>query len=163
MKKIVYNVDICNACFKGHAACAQVQSDKEGLSCRKMKRVENPVTNSFRLITESCRHWEDPTCWNNCAHDVFSVDPITGFVITNDENCIGCQICSFVCPFDVPKNDENCIGCQICSFVCPFDVPKFLNEKIVKCDGCNDRVKAGLLPACVEACESHALRLIDCK
>lgn len=39
----------------------------------------------------------------------------------------------------------------------------FQMKKIVKCDGCNDRVKAGLLPACVEACESHALRLIDCK
>ena len=142
MKKIVYNMDLCNACFKCHASCAKVHSDKEGLSCRKMKRVENPVTNSFRLITESCRHCEDPTCMNNCSHDVFSVDPETGFVLTND---------------------ENCIGCQICSFVCPFDVPKFLNEKIVKCDGCNDRVKAGLLPACVEACESHALRLIDCK
>ncbi len=70
------------------------------------------------------------------------MDPETGFVITHE---------------------ENCIGCQICSFVCPFDIPKFANEKLVKCDGCNDRVKAGLLPACVEACESHALRIVDLK
>ncbi|WP_300278887.1 4Fe-4S dicluster domain-containing protein [Peptacetobacter sp.] len=140
MKNIIYNIGLCNGCFDCHTACAKIHSDKGGQSCRKMKRIDNPIDNSLKLITDACRHCDDPTCANNCPQFALSVDPITGFVILDE---------------------DKCIGCQICSFVCPFDVPKFINGKMVKCDGCNDRVKKGLLPACVESCERNALQLVE--
>ena len=37
---------------------------------------------------------------------------------------------------------------------CPFGAPRYRESdgKMVKCDGCNTRVKNGLQPACVRAC-----------
>ena len=42
---------------------------------------------------------------------------------------------------------------------CPFGAPRYRKSdgKMEKCDGCNERVKAGLKPACVRACSFGAL------
>ena len=46
------------------------------------------------------------------------------------------------------------------SMACPFGAPKFDPQgKIVKCDGCADRVRRGYLPACVRVCPTGALTL----
>ena len=43
---------------------------------------------------------------------------------------------------------------------CPHGAPVMdLNGKMSKCDGCNERVKAGLSPACVAVCPFDALKL----
>ena len=59
----------------------------------------------------------------------------------------------------------KCIACAMCAMVCPFDVLTFHaladgpSPRIVavKCDGCIERVRAGRIPACVEACKVGAL------
>ena len=62
--------------------------------------------------------------------------------------------------FVVAAHRSRCIGCKKCAKVCPYDVPRFdADRKIVKCDGCADRVACGLEPACVRACNTGALRL----
>ena len=42
---------------------------------------------------------------------------------------------------------------------CPFGAPRYRKSdgKMVKCDGCNTRVKNGLQPACVHSCPTGAL------
>ncbi|HID88409.1 MAG TPA: hydrogenase 2 operon protein HybA [Anaerolineales bacterium] len=56
---------------------------------------------------------------------------------------------------------ERCIGCRYCMVACPFGVPKFEWEKplpfIHKCTFCEDRLEAGLEPACAEACPAGAI------
>lgn len=45
--------------------------------------------------------------------------------------------------------------------VCPVQAPVVDRDgKAPKCDGCRQRVKAGLLPACVKVCPMKALELI---
>ena len=135
-------MSLCDGCFKCHAACADAHPDKDGQSCRKIRKITNPVNNSMRLITDACKHCEEPICANNCPQFAISRDEETGFMIVDE---------------------DKCIGCKICSLVCPHDIPKFVNGKMLKCDGCNDLVKAGKLPACVAACDKKALRLVDDK
>lgn len=57
--------------------------------------------------------------------------------------------------------EENCMGCRLCMYSCPFDVPKFEYEspipKIQKCNLCYDRYVMGKIPACVEVCPTEAL------
>jgi len=53
------------------------------------------------------------------------------------------------------------MGCRLCMFSCPFDIPKFEYDSptptIQKCNLCWDRYKKGEIPACVEACPQEAL------
>ena len=45
---------------------------------------------------------------------------------------------------------------------CPFGAPTFGPDgKMKKCDGCIDRIRAGLEPACVRGCTFGALQLVD--
>ena len=56
---------------------------------------------------------------------------------------------------------ENCMGCRLCIFSCPFGIPKFAHHspapKIAKCSLCWARTSKGGVPACVEACPQEAL------
>ena len=51
-------------------------------------------------------------------------------------------------------NEEICIGCRYCHMACPYDAPQYDAQKghMTKCDGCYSRVKSGqnrfvLMPA----------------
>jgi len=57
----------------------------------------------------------------------------------------------------------------MCAMVCPFDVIGYhaMGDRsagrtvAVKCDACIDRLWAGHVPACVEACKTGALTFAD--
>jgi formate dehydrogenase iron-sulfur subunit len=91
-------------------------------------------------------------------------------------------VCVCVCPThalvysedgQVAINYERCIGYGRCVEYCPFEVPKLgvdnVTPRIVvdigkpglipyKCIWCQDRIKAGLIPACVKTCTTGALQ-----
>ena len=81
--------------------------------------------------------------------------------------CVHCGLCIDVCPFTCISRDEqtgmvivddtDCVGCGACANECPVSAPKIVDGKMRKCDGCNERIKAGMLPACVRACPTGAL------
>lgn len=84
--------------------------------------------------------------------------------------CVHCGKCMTVCPEKcIERNDlgfvvqdlGRCIGCGACASACPLNVISISPEtgKAVKCDGCSERVRAGLLPACVHTCPTGALTL----
>ena len=58
-------------------------------------------------------------------------------------------------------NREVCIGCEYCTDVCPFDVPRIVDGRSSKCDACASVTKAGGEPWCVRTCPSDALRHAD--
>lgn len=87
----------------------------------------------------SCNHCDDPACAKVCPTGAMHKNA-DGFVIVDDEKCIGCRYCSMACPYDAPQ----------------FDVKKGL---MTKCDGCYSRVKDGEKPICVDACPLRALDL----
>ena len=75
-------------------------------------------------------------------------------------------VCIAQCPtkatFKLPEGNvvidsDKCIGCGACDRLCPYGA-RFINtetKKADKCTFCINRVKAGLLPACVEEGEEN--------
>ncbi len=87
-----------------------------------------------------CRHCEQPLCVPVCPTDAM-IQRADGIVFIDQEKCIGCMACTRACPWDIPvKNPAN--------------------GKAVKCDLCYDRIDAGLKPACVTKCTTHALQFV---
>ena len=87
------------------------------------------------------------------------------------EGCMHCDSCACetVCPCGCFETRENglvilsnaeCIGCEACAQVCPHNAIHFVKGKAVKCNGCEERVKAGLRPACERICPSGALTFV---
>jgi len=91
---------------------------------------------SFR----SCYHCDDPACVEACPTEAMVRRESDGLVYVIKELCIGCESCIAACPWNIPVlfEDTNIVG---------------------KCDYCMDRLDAGLEPACVTACTTHALCL----
>ncbi len=83
--------------------------------------------------------------------------------------CIHCGKCMAECPQEALYRDEfefvqiredNCIGCGFCVDTCPLLVITLTRSGTAKkCDGCAERIRAGLLPACVHTCPTGALWL----
>ena len=89
----------------------------------------------------ACMHCEDAPCIRSCPKECISRDTETGFVVYDNTGCIGCRLCRRACPYHVPQFRPD-------------------DGKMVKCDGCNDRIKSGLSPACVKACPFGALECV---
>ena len=85
----------------------------------------------------SCNHCENPACTAVCPTGAMHKNE-DGFVIVNEETCIGCRYCHMACPYNAPQYDAQ-------------------KGHMTKCDGCYSRVKAGQKPICVDACPLRAL------
>ncbi|WP_423201279.1 DMSO/selenate family reductase complex B subunit [Haemophilus influenzae] len=85
----------------------------------------------------SCNHCADPACTKVCPTGAMHKNA-DGFVIVNEEICIGCRYCHMACPYDAPQYDAQ-------------------KGHMTKCDGCYSRVKSGQKPICVDACPLRAL------
>ncbi|MDR1713321.1 MAG: 4Fe-4S dicluster domain-containing protein [Coriobacteriales bacterium] len=134
--------------------------DLNGNTRLLMTFQENEVSDDKKWGVEwsigrrSCMHCVNPACATVCPSGALSVDEDTGFVRVQDDKCIGCQYCSGVCPFDVPRYYAG-------------------GSRINKCTACLDRVKNGgakpvnggtgtgnprySVPACVHTCSPAAL------
>ncbi len=148
MKRIFVDYKKCLACKACETACAvehhPAQNLYAALGDRKTQvnvRVLGIDHESFPL---SCRHCDPADCLNACPSGVIKRDPDSGAILMDAALCKACAMCAIVCPFDAIS----------------FKVTHrsaYNRDVAYKCDLCNERVKAGGMPACVEACHSGAL------
>ena len=90
-------------------------------------------------LSLSCNHCDDPICAKNCP---------TRAIRKREDGIV--QI-----------DQDSCIGCKYCSWVCPYGAPQFNPARGVmgKCDLCADYIDQGKNPVCVDACP---MRVLDC-
>jgi carbon-monoxide dehydrogenase iron sulfur subunit len=93
-------------------------------------------------VPMQCRHCEDAPCVTVCPTAAIHRHQVNDPVLIDKERCIGCKFCLAVCPFGV------------------IDITRD-GKAVVKCDLCIERTKAGEEPACVEACPTGALELVE--
>lgn len=127
----------CNACYE---ACID-QNDIDVLKGDEPFRtgLEYEPRSMVKAATSACLHCSQAACIEVCPHGCLYRDEVTGFVVYDDTVCIGCGECAKVCPVDA--------------------IHFRADGRIGKCDGCNERVKNAMLPACVQCCPTGCLRL----
>ncbi len=101
-----------------------------------------------------CNHCANPSCVRVCPTKA-TYKRSDGIIMMDYHRCIGCRYCMAACPF----------GARSFNFRDPRPFIKEVNgafptrEKgvVEKCNLCEERLAAGLVPACVEACKHNAL------
>jgi Fe-S-cluster-containing dehydrogenase component/DMSO reductase anchor subunit len=136
------DLDACSGCKACVAACHQLNGLDEGESWRTVGLLHGGTERSWVVqhVTAACHHCLEPACLTGCPVEAYEKDPITGIVRHLDDQCIGCQYCVLMCPYDVPRYHAD-LGI------------------VRKCDMCRQRLAAGEPPACVQACPNRAIRI----
>lgn len=154
MKTVFVNPELCIGCRQCEFACAVEHShSKDPIGAlfedpppRTRIHVEaGPTLNTS--FPNRCRHCNPAPCQQVCPTGAIYRDAQDDLVLLDTGRCIACAMCAIVCPFDavsfhpVAGNGNG--------------VPHALAA--VKCDGCVERVRQGLEPACAEVCKTDAL------
>ena len=136
------DLDACTGCKACVTACHNLNGLDDDETWRDVGvlfggTVLEPVQ---QTITTACHHCVDPACMNGCPVNAYDKNPVTGIVRHLDDQCIGCQYCTWKCPYDVPKYSKK-------------------RGIVRKCDMCSSRLAVGEAPACVQACPNEAISI----
>ena len=143
IKEVFAIVERCMACKSCEIACAVEHSAAKTLfgaileSPRSQPRVQVEDAVAFSYPSR-CLHCEDAPCIIACPTGAMQRHAVTDSVFVNENRCIGCWMCVMVCPFGAVSAGPT-------------------YQTALKCDRCPERVEAGQVPACVEACPTQAL------
>lgn len=136
-----FDATACVGCRCCEVACNEQNNNPGDIKWRRVGEMEGgSFPNTLLLFNSmSCNHCIDPAC------------------------LIGCPTNSYV-KFDngiVFHDDPSCIGCQYCTWNCPYGVPTYHAERhiVTKCHMCHERLAVGQTPACVQACPSGAIEI----
>jgi Fe-S-cluster-containing dehydrogenase component/DMSO reductase anchor subunit len=136
------DLDACTGCKACVTACHNLNGLDESEAWRNVGLLHGGTASApvQQTVTTACHHCLDPACMKGCPVGAYEKDPRTGIVKHLDDQCIGCQYCTFTCPYDVPKYSEA-------------------RGIVRKCDMCSGRLEAGEAPACVQACPNQAISI----
>ena len=141
------------ACNRANALPApEVPFDEKSVFERKRRPTVSAYTVVNRYDPEDgprgpvyrkvqCNHCNEPGCASACPVRAYTKTP-EGAVLYDKDLCFGCRYCMVACPFSVPA----------------YDYGSALEPRVEKCTFCHERVKAGGIPACAEACPVEAVR-----
>ncbi len=131
----------CVGCRCCEVACNEQNNNPADIKWRRVGEMEGgdfPVFTQM-LNSMSCNHCVDPECLKGCP---------TNSYIKLDNGIVF-------------HDDDVCIGCQYCTWNCPYGVPVFHEERniVTKCHMCHERLDEGQSPACVQACPAGAIEI----
>lgn len=131
----LFDANRCVGCKSCEMACKNENHTPPKVNWRRVTAA------SGHYLSISCNHCESPECFRVCPQRAY-VKRKDGIVMINENRCDGCMDCVSACPYKAPQ----------------FDLER---HKASKCTFCLPRREEGLLPACVTACHTGALSVID--
>ncbi|HHD75977.1 MAG TPA: 4Fe-4S dicluster domain-containing protein, partial [Campylobacterales bacterium] len=137
-----FDATVCVGCHCCETACNELQNNAADVKWRRVGEMEGgEFPNVMQLFNSmSCNHCIEPECLIGCPTESY---------IKFEESGI------------VWHDDDTCIGCQYCTWNCPYEVPVFNHDRgiVTKCDMCHDKLEVGETPACVQACPAGAIEI----
>ncbi len=142
-KGILFDSTLCIGCGSCYEACKNQnhlkETNKDFLRDHLSDKTYTVVEEySDRYARKMCMHCEEPTCVSVCPVGAFK-KTVLGPVLYDENKCIGCRYCMQACPFSIPRYEWS-----------------KSSPGVRKCDMCYDRLKAGYITACAEACPTSA-------
>jgi Fe-S-cluster-containing dehydrogenase component/DMSO reductase anchor subunit len=136
------DLDSCTGCKACVTGCHNLNGLDDGEIWRSVGLLHGGTEQApaRQTVTTSCHHCLEPACLQGCPVQAYEKDPVTGIVKHLDDQCIGCQYCVFMCPYDAPKYNPA-------------------RGIVRKCDMCSDRLAHDEAPACVQSCPNQAIRI----
>ncbi len=110
----------------------------------RIVNIKNPKTGAKLRLPVFCQHCGEPPCVDVCPTGA-SFKRADGIVLVDKHICIGCRYCMMACPYKARSFVHEDVTNQN-----PL-VPRGKGS-VESCTFCVQRVDAGRLPACVEAC-----------
>lgn len=153
MKRLAFYFDSskCSGCKTCQIACKDKNDLPLGIRWRRVYEVSggewkkdgkawrNDIY-SYN-VSLSCNHCEDPICMKNCPANAYYKRE-DGIVLIDEEKCIGCKYCAWVCPYGAPQYRED-LGIM------------------TKCNLCVDYIDEGKNPSCVDSCPTRSFDIGD--
>jgi anaerobic dimethyl sulfoxide reductase subunit B (iron-sulfur subunit) len=146
-----FDASACSGCKACQAACKDKHQLPVGVLWRRVYEVtgggwtregETWTSDVFAYhLSVACNHCERPICVEVCPTEAMH-RRADGIVAVDQSKCVGCQYCSWACPYDAPQYDRA-------------------NGHMTKCDLCADELAAGRPPACVAACPMRVLDVLE--
>ena len=143
-KQLAFFIDAtkCINCKTCEIAC--MESNSTG-GTRRMRRVRTFEGGDFPRIfayniSMSCNHCEFPICVEHCPAGAYTKRESDGIVVHDPERCIGCQYCTWLCPYGAPQYEPS-------------------EGRVGKCDLCLHLMERGEDPVCVTACPMRAIEV----
>jgi Fe-S-cluster-containing dehydrogenase component/DMSO reductase anchor subunit len=134
----------CHACVVGCLNENGFQTPSRWRNIHNSNPLHHPALPLFYLSI-ACNHCDEAPCMINCPTRAFFPDPQTGAITHDPDMCMGCNYCSWACPYDAPKFNpstgiiEKCTFCTqrlvvekepACTCVCPTGALKFAKEEL---------------------------------
>lgn len=136
-----FDLTACVGCHCCEVACNEQNNNPADIKWRRVGEMEaGTFPNVSQLFNSmSCNHCIDPECLKGC--------PTNSYI--KFENGI------------VYHDDDACIGCQYCTWNCPYEVPIFNPDRgiVTKCHMCHEKLDEGQTPACIQACPAGAIEI----
>lgn len=136
-----YDATACVGCHGCESACNMQNRNSHEVKWRRVGELHGGEFPNYRQLfnSMSCNHCIEPACLAGCPTNSYKkLD--NGIVFHNDDSCMGCQYCTWNCPYQAPA----------------YDASKGI---VTKCHMCHERIGIGQTPACVQACPSGALSI----
>ena len=138
---LLFDMTRCWGCHNCVAACLSIH-DFEGDAEQTTELSSTAYTAMTEVdgqpVRNLCRHCVNPSCVSVCPVGALQKTEL-GPVVYDVDRCMGCRYCMVACPFNIPRYE--------------WDNPV---PAVRKCDMCIERLRAGELPACAEACPAEA-------
>ena len=144
MPEIMVDPRRCMACRSCEIACGinRDSTSKTVAGAFKEEIVPTPRVvvqgNEAISLPVQCRHCQEAPCLDTCPSGALYRSAEGDKVLLDDFKCIGCRMCTAVCPFGAIK-------------------PNSTGKVAIKCDACWGMER----PFCVEACPTKALAYVD--
>lgn len=136
-----FDATACIGCHCCEVACNEQNNNSADVKWRRVAETQSGifpnVKNHFNSM--SCNHCLEPECLKGCPTESY-IKLDNGIVFHDDDSCIGCQYCTWNCPYEVPVFNKD-------------------RGIVTKCHMCHEKLAVGQTPACVQACPSGAIAI----